>query len=152
MIKPLKHFLTALIPEHHLWKLELFKKWETIVGKHLKDKIFIEKIDKGVLYLTASHPVWAQELLLLSPLIKEHINAQFSEKKVTAIKFCASPSRTHQPVQQPQKTVSSRPPSPVPQKLNSQEYALLASLRSPELQSAIAAYFIRCKIIQKERR
>jgi hypothetical protein len=152
MIKPLKHFLIALIPEHHLWKLELFKKWESIVGKHLKDKIFIEKIDKGVLYLTASHPVWAQELFLLSPLIKEHINAQFSEKKVTAIKFCASPARTPQQIQPSQKIVSAKPQSPMPQKLNSQEHALLASLRSPELQSAIAAYFIRCKTLQKEKK
>jgi hypothetical protein len=150
MIKPLKHFLSALIPEHHLWKLELFKKWELIIGPHLKDKIFIERIDKGVLYLTASHPVWAQELLLLSPLLKEQINAQLSEQKITAIKFRSSPSRPVL-IKQQQKTVSPAPTPLVPQKLNSHEYALLASLPSPELQSAIAAYFIRCKTIQKER-
>jgi hypothetical protein len=148
MIKPIKHFLTALIPQQHLWKIELFKKWDGIIGNHLKDKISIKKIENGILYLSASHPVWAQELLLLSPLLKEQINAQLSEKKIRDIKFCTAPqvittpNNVHTKHHHAHATI-------IPQKLNSQEYALLASLPSPELQSAIAAYFIRCKTIQR---
>ncbi|MFA5306576.1 MAG: DUF721 domain-containing protein [Candidatus Babeliales bacterium] len=148
MIKPIKHFLTALIPQQHLWKIELFKKWDSIVGNHLKDKISIKKIENGILYLSASHPVWAQELLLLSPLLKEQINAQLSEKKIRDIKFCAAPqiaATQHNALKKTQNTCITH----ISQKLNSQEYALLASLPSPELQSAIAAYFIRCKTIQR---
>jgi hypothetical protein len=149
MIKPLKHFLFSLIPEHHVWKFELFKKWETIIGPSLKDKVFIEKIDKGILYLVASHPVWAQELLLLSPFLKKQINAHVSGEKIIAIKFRAS--QTARPVHHTAKNISPQQMHRVPQKLNSHEYKLLASLPSTELQSAIAAYFIRCKTLQKEK-
>lgn len=148
MIKPIKHFLTALIPQQHLWKIELFKKWDSIIGNHLKDKISIKKIENGILYLSASHPVWAQELLLLSPLLKEQINAQLSEKKIRDIKFCTAPRITTAQHNAHTKTQRVHA-TPLQQKLDSQEYALLASLPSPELQSAIAAYFIRCKTIQR---
>ncbi len=148
MIKPIKHFLTALIPQQHLWKIELFNKWDSIIGNHLKDKISIKKIENGILYLSASHPVWAQELLLLSPLLKEQINAQLSEKKIRDIKFCAALQITTARNNAYTTAQEARTPG-IPPKLNSQEHALLASLPSPELQSAIAAYFIRCKTIQR---
>src|SRR3989338_8474453 len=86
MIQPLKNFIHSIIPEEHLWKLELFKQWNAIIGK-MKDKVIIEKIDGETLYLCASHPVWAQELLLLTPILKEKINAFLPANTIKTIRI-----------------------------------------------------------------
>lgn len=148
MSKPLKLILETLIPRHHLWKFELFKRWETIIGPNLKNKVFIEKIDNNTLFLSVTHPAWAQELSFMTSLLKQQINAGFTEPKITTIRIRSHTVSTPRP-----QSNSSQQHTPVPeapqQPLTVQELSLLASVPSRELQSAIASYLTRCKNLKR---
>mgnify|MGYP001616253499 CR=1 FL=1 len=152
MSKPLKNIIHCLIPEQHRWKFEIFKAWDSIIG-HLKHKVTIEKIDGETLYLCASHPVWAQELLLLSPLLKEKINACLPANTIKTIRIGSQKTKqsfSKKELNNNKQTTPNTTPKTV--FLTPQEKLLLAPLASGELQSSIGNYLIRCKkTIKKER-
>lgn len=135
--------METIIPEEHRWKVELFTLWGTIIG-NMKNKVSIEKIEDDILYLYVSHPAWAHELHLLTPLIKKKINQHFAQPKINIIRFH---NRVVPSIQKFYKK-SVAPSSPVTQEqivLTDQENSMLAPLASNPLQSIIAAYFVRCK-------
>ncbi len=149
MNKSLKNILQTIIPAEHAWKIELFKQWDDIIGPRMKNKVSIEKIVDDIMYLRVCHPAWAQEIMMLSSLLKEKINARLKEPKIATI-------RLHQRVVQ--KTAgaqkSSRSATPItvpPATLHQEELSMLAPLASSELQSSVAAYFVRCKSIQRSK-
>ena len=83
---PLGTFLTNIIPQEHSWKIKLFGQWKKIIG-HLSEKVRIEKITNHSLTLGVCHATWAQELFLLSPMIKKKINVLLKEEKIKNIQF-----------------------------------------------------------------
>jgi len=142
----IKNLITTLIPEEHRWKCTLFAKWDHIIG-HMKDKVVIDKIENDILYVRVSHPAWANELQLMSYYLKEKINSHFPSPKITAIKFRSGTIRYN---------YSNGPKSPIAQSTTSpsipltpKENLLLAPLTGKELQSAVSAYLIRCKTMQR---
>ena len=152
MSQPLKNFIHSIIPEEHLWKLELFKQWNAIIGK-MKDKVIIEKIDGETLYLCASHPVWAQELHLLTPMIKERINACLPSNTIKTIRINRQKPKPILFKKLSANALSAKPEAIKPPViLTPQEMLLLAPLASNELQSSMGSYLIRCKKTTKKER
>lgn len=147
MSRPIKCFIDNIIPPQYQWKLELFILWDKIIG-HMKSKVSIEKIDNDILYLNVSHPAWAQELHLLSPLLKKKINAHFDEPKITAIRFHNRAPGTIKKFYK-KKLLQQQIFAQQPGRLTDEENSILAPLQSDQLQSVIAAYFIRCKTFKK---
>jgi hypothetical protein len=71
------------------WKTVLLQNWEKVIGS-LKDKVSIEKIDRNLLVLKVCHPAWAQELFLLSDVLKQKINSLFDKEHIKEIRFISS--------------------------------------------------------------
>lgn len=86
MSKPIGSFLTKIIDQEHVWKTKLFGQWNSIVG-NLKGKARIEKITDNSLTIGVCHATWAQELFLLTPIIKKKINKILKEEKIKKINF-----------------------------------------------------------------
>ena len=72
--------------------IHLIKQWDQIVGKMMADNTIPLKIYKSSLIISAKHPIFAQELGFLAPMIIEKIHASFPElkSKVSKIKFSNS--------------------------------------------------------------
>ena len=73
-------------PENVHWKIKLFNNWDNIIG-NLKDRVHIEKIEARSITLGVSHPVWAQELNLLSNVFKNKINKILESDQIDSIRF-----------------------------------------------------------------
>lgn len=148
MAQPIKNFIDTLIPDQHQWKIVLFRRWDSIIGR-MKNKVIIDKIENDVIYLGVSHPAWAQELHLLSPLIKEKINSCFSETKINHIRFrYINPERLRETGNPQKQRIHEQNElffSPNVQALSHQERSILAPLLDKTLESVVAAYFARCK-------
>ncbi len=146
MENSLKSILQNIIPEEHRWKFELFKVWDSVIG-NLKHRVFIEKIDQATLFLTVTHPSWAQEIHLLSPMIKKRINAHFNEEKITTIRI--KNRMLTQATYEVKKPAASKEVDVMDASLTQQEKTVLAHIVSTDLQSSFAAYFMRCKAQQR---
>ena len=142
MTKQIKALISDIIPPTHAWKLELFKQWDEIVGA-LSAFVFIEKVDQGTLHVGVTHPTWAQELRSLTPTILATLNTRLPAHQITAIKIRFMPRPQPQVATIRHRTFT--PQSPQATSLLPQEKKLLACIKSTELQSSIAAYFLRCK-------
>jgi hypothetical protein len=72
--------------------IHLIKNWEEIVGKMMASNTIPLKIAYKSLIISAKHPIFAQELGFLAPMIIEKIHTQFPElkEKITKIKFSHS--------------------------------------------------------------
>jgi hypothetical protein len=141
-MKNISTILSTLIAPEHAWKMKLFTHWPSIIGK-LSSVVTIEKIDGSTLFLTVSHPTWAQELNLLTPMLLEKINACLPEKPIRAIRcsFKIKPKALIQHERIPWQKNTNEPTEP----LSQQEEKVIASLTDNELQSTLAGYFKRCK-------
>jgi|LakMenEpi03Aug12_release.lakeMendotaPanAssembly.Ray.scaffolds.fasta_scaffold450107_2 hypothetical protein len=145
MVKDLKTILASVIKQEHTWKLRLFKEWDEIIGT-MGSVVTIEKIDDTTLFLAVSHPAWAQELQALAPALLVKINAVLKDHQLLQIK-CAYRSR-HAPKLLHRQVIRRHAYLP-PQPLSWQEERLLATIPDAALQSAFAAYLVRCKTIQR---
>jgi hypothetical protein len=149
MTKQVKNIIKDLIPSQHQWKFELFKQWDNIIG-HLKKRVAIEKIDDDTLYLRVCHPAWANELSLLTPLLKEKINACLDKPRIKNIRFKNRESQYRAPATKPTNQ-QAKTINPTAIELNNKEQIILAGIHAKELQSIVAEYFIRCKTIQRSK-
>lgn len=73
MARAIKEFLKGCIDRDAQWKIVLLKHWDDIIGP-MKENVSLEYIKNNRLYLGVTHPAWAQELFLLSPILKKKIN------------------------------------------------------------------------------
>lgn len=143
MTKALQELLLDIIPAQHRWKVILLKKWPSIIGT-LNDKVIIEKITENCLYLGVCHPSWAQELFILSSVIKQKINAALAENRIVNIKFRVVPQAqaklaiTHAP----QKNNLAALPNTV---LSSKEIKCLGEVKNDILRTALEDFYTRCK-------
>ena len=144
MSKLIGKILVDIIPEQHLWKLQLFNNWDSIIG-NLKDKVRIEKIYEKSLILGVCHPAWAQELLFLSPVIKKKINTIFQEEKIKNIKFRIVSFKK----KQKNNSKKSRPKNKnLEHCLTITEHSTLEALKNKELAGVLEHFCMRCKKIR----
>lgn len=139
-----RHIISALdtvLPTHHAWRLKVLQEWPRIIGS-LKNKVSLHKIENSFVVLTVTHPGLAQELLMLSDLIREKINAVIGSPRITAIHFrTARSSRAQEKV--PQKSFT--PAAPPPAQLNAGEEKVLATVENDELRAALSSFYRTCK-------
>jgi hypothetical protein len=144
MIKDLKSILSKIIQAEHSWKIQLLKRWESIIGP-LHAFVTIEKMDETTLFLAVTHPTWAQELQSLVPTLLIKINAELTGHQLKQIKCAYRHRRAAKALHHNRKP---RPAPLVLQPLSSQEKQLLATMHNPQLESAFAAYLVRCKSLK----
>ena len=141
MVKKINTLVKNLIPAEHEWKIGLFKQWNTIIGT-MKDKVHIEKINGNLLVLGVSHPSWAQELRLLSPFLKQKINALFPCEKIKNITFRTVSYNTikKNPVAIPMTTIQTINEP----KLGIKEKKCLQKIGDIMFVNYLTQYYIRC--------
>ncbi len=143
----LNNILQAIIPPEHQWKLTLFKHWDEIIGD-MRDKVIIQEIKDSVLFLAVSHPAWAHELFLLTPLLKQKINSYLVKDQIKTIRLNV---KTFQSAGRPRKKVyDSGSASIVNVPPSIQEQALLSRIANHELRDALGGFLLRCKRQKKE--
>jgi hypothetical protein len=138
--------LVNAIPKEHRWKIRLFQGWHHVIGQ-LGDKVRIEKIYNNTLVLGVSHPSWAQELLMLSSILRKKVNDVLEEDRIKTIRFSSASFRTppvkHDTTASSHRTcVASQPPL---QPLNDEERAHLATIPNEELRCALEHFYVHCK-------
>jgi len=143
--------LTNVIPKEHAWKLKLFGHWKAIIG-NFRGRVRIEKITRNSITLGVSHATWAQELFMLTPILKQKINTFLQEERIKSIQFKTvrfSQNTSTSPTQEKTKPV----PTPVQEHcLTIPEHSQLQSVESPELARALEKFYIRCKQTTKKDR
>lgn len=149
MAHPIADFLKNVIPQEHLWKIKLYHDWKTIMGV-LNDKVAIVRIDHETLVLKTTHPAWAQELHLLSSMLKQKINTSLGSQKITKIMF------TTQDTLSPHEKTIQRHPLPTKQCRSDYqptflEKTIVKKLHNQELETVFIRYLSRCKQ-QKEKK
>ena len=146
MLSSLKNQLQNIIPEQHRWKLTLLSNWDAIIG-HLKDKVVIERITEHTLFLGVCHPAWAQELFLLSSVIKEKINRVLAENRISEIKFKVVAIKKNTNI----KAVSKKTATQLtPAVLSEREQKAVQAIGDDELQGALKLFYSRCKAVKGE--
>jgi hypothetical protein len=142
----IKNFLEAIIPAEHRWKIALFKNWDTIIGS-MHDKVIIDKIEDHTLHLGVSHPAWAQELFLLTPVLKQKINSYLGSERIKTIrfKFLDFSSISSAKIMQAERTEKAHAKPHVPYVLTDVEKATLEGITDTELRSDIEKFYARCK-------
>jgi hypothetical protein len=144
MTQPIKSILTNIIPKEHQWKLALMQAWDSILGT-MASKATIERIDQTTIHIAVSHPAWAHELHMLTPILLEKINAHLPEHPILHLRF--KYKKPEAPKTLAWRLYQKATPLALPA-LTPEETNLLASVTNKELQSYIATYFKRCKALK----
>lgn len=148
--KQIKDYLLNIIPAQHSWKVVLFQNWEKIIG-NLKDKVIIDQIKDDVLYLGVVHSAWAQELHMLSPMLKSKINSCLDKERIKAIRFkLISPQFKKNKYKN--NGVKDHLSDPVCKKLSKTEQLVLDNVIDTELRNIMYEFGLRCKSIRGEKR
>lgn len=146
-MQPLNTILHTLITPEHQWKLTLFKHWNEIIGD-MHDKVIIQEIKDSVLFLAVSHPAWAHELFLLTPLLKQKINSYLVKDQIKTIRlhvktFQSAGTQRKKTWNLGQASYVNIPPS-------LQEQAHVSRVANHELRDALLGFLLRCKRQKKE--
>jgi hypothetical protein len=153
--KPVKDFLLNIIPTEHGWKILLFQNWENIIG-NLKDKVIIDQIKDDILYLGVIHPAWAQELHMLSSMLKAKINSCLDKERIKAIRFkLISPQfkKTRDKNNMDKNNgVKSHLSDTVCKKLSKTEQLVLDNVTDTELRNIMYEFGVRCKGTRGDKR
>lgn len=147
MSKQLKDLVHQLIPQEFQWKIGLLQNWKTIIGP-LHDKVAIHAIQERSLILEVSHPAWAQELLHLTPLIKQRINSALNNTHIQEIRFKVTMPRAFHPKKNNYRQAFISLLKKKPQTsytLSNREECALTSLKNEELKDAMRAFLVACK-------
>lgn len=149
MPKILGQILVDIIPSKHQWKIKLFNNWEDIMG-NLKEKAKIVQITNNSITLGVCHPTWAQELRLLSSMIKKKINNLFDEEKIKKINFKVINFSNKKKIS---KNVEYRCNiEKIEYLLSIEEHNKLKNIKNKELASSLEKFYVRCKVIGERKR
>ncbi len=137
--------LSDIFPKKEQWKIKLFQRWETIIGK-LKDKVRIEKISSNLIVLGVIHPTWAQELHLLSDTLKQRINKVLGKEQIKRIQFkvvdLKKPFSTNKKTKKPTKTKVINPREK--NLLSKEQQKILNKVNNKDLCLVLEQYYNRC--------
>jgi len=151
MSKRIGTFLPDIIPTEHLWKIKLFGYWETIIG-NLKEKVRIEKVTEQTLTLGVCHPTWAQELFLLSPMLKQKINTFFKEEKIKVIQFKTISFSSQKTRHYNTKKINQKITNQFEHCMTITEHSTLQTIQNTELANALEQFYVRCKKMNDTKR
>ena len=134
--------LHKILPEEASWKMKVLREWHTILGP-LSRKVLLQRIDDHAVILGVTHPSLAQELFMLTDLIRSKINEAIGHEAITTIHFRTITQYT------PLKTSPVAPPKEIiPIKklpLSPLEEKQLATITNKELRNALAEFYAACK-------
>lgn len=131
------------MPSEHSWKVILFEKWPSIIG-NMRGKVRIEKVDGTTLILGVCHPAWAQELYLLSPMLKKKINELFDKERIQVIRFKTINFKSQGSKKEKifsQASATNQPPIA----LDTNEKVLLENIKDETLRMELERFGILCK-------
>ena len=144
--------LNNIFPKEHQWKIKLFQNWKEIIGS-LEDKVRIEQLNDNTIVLGVYHPAWAQELLMLSNIIKQKINAILKENRIKKIKFRVVEFQKTKLV----KVENSREYKAFIDKnkiktiaFNPEERTSLDKIKNEDLKLSLKEYYFCCRLSKKE--
>ena len=146
MAKHISEFLNSFISKENAWKIKLLKDWDKIIGD-LKDKVAIEKIERDLLVLRVSHPAWAQELFLLSDVLKKKINSLFDKNYIRQIRFKSAALKKRKNKKNRIKNSFKSPPSNSLKDvyLTPNEKKSLSKIMDNELAEWLEKFYLCCK-------
>ncbi len=139
--------LMQAIPAQYRWKCLLFEKWKQIIGP-LHGKVHIQNIDKHIMLLRVSHPCWAQELLMMSAMLKKKINRVIGENSIKEIRFSYQ-SFIKNEIQNPKNNRPSKEMdahiSLLATQMTDAETKALNIVEEPDLQKILKSFYVSCK-------
>ncbi len=147
----IKNCLLSIIPQEHAWKITLFRNWENIIGE-LKTKVIIEKIKDDILFLGVTHPAWAQELHLLSSIIKAKVNSCLGQEKIKNIRIKLVNLKARKQKDKPNKRSQDNSSELICKKLSKLEQNVLNSLSDDELRKIMYEFYLRCENVKGKSR
>lgn len=135
--------LSKILPQEQSWKMRVLREWHTILGP-LSKKVILQRIDDHAVVLAVAHPSLAQELLMLSDLIRDKINEAIGHPAITTIHFRTLTPRPHRtaPAIPEKKAPAIIKPRPT---LSLSEERHLNTIESKELREALAEFYVTCK-------
>jgi len=141
------NFFDNIVLKEHSWKIKLFKNWENIIG-NFKDQVIIAKIDRRVLTLGVTHPIYAQELFLLSDILKQKINSYLATNYIKEIRFKTIAHRKKHPdlseiLRNNNPVISNNNIDNIP--LTGPEHKSLSKVTNEELRVWLKRFYSRCK-------
>jgi hypothetical protein len=103
--------------------------------------------------LKVVHPAWAQELFLLSNILKQKINTCLGANRITTIRFVTSDIKTNKPTLRQSYLVErhQRPYTEHNTHLTNKEAGIIANLKDEELKQVLEIFFRRCKYIKESK-
>lgn len=134
--------LHKILPKEHTWKMKVLREWSSILGP-LARKVILHRVDDTAVVLAVNHPSLAQELLMLTDIIRSKINNAIGSEIIMTIHFKTFAQRPEAPIvvqpAPPQEIIKPKIP------LTHAEKKQLSSVESQELRSALAEFYSRCK-------
>lgn len=135
------HALNSVLPTKQTWRLQVLQQWPTIIGA-LSNKVKLHKITDTSVVLSVAHPGLAHELLMLSDLIREKINAVIGMDQIQSIHFRTNAKKapsTGRPMPLRRTRTQARP------NLDQREEKMLTVIESDELRDALSSFYRTCK-------
>lgn len=141
MVRPVKDFLSTLIPLQHDWKVKLLHSWGTIMGR-FACKVRLEKIEEDLLVLGVFDACWMQELYLLTPTLLLKINESLDQPRIKQLRFKrAGLEKVSQRKTIEKKMVAKRQE----RALTVRETHVLSSVKDEQLRDALISFLQQCQ-------
>ncbi|MBL4588437.1 DUF721 domain-containing protein [Candidatus Babeliales bacterium] len=141
------HILFNIIPTEFRWKFLLLNQWSDIIGS-LEGKVHIKQIHEHVILLSVSHPCWAQELLMMSNMLKRKINKVIGCDTIKEIRFSYKSFVKHELKKKTplhNNSLSDRQLSLLSSTMTNHETEALNTIQEPELQKILKKFYATCK-------
>jgi hypothetical protein len=142
MTKALKDLISTIFKAKEIWKYNLLRNWDTIMGP-LSTKIRIEKILDNAVIVSASNSCWLQEIYQLSPLLIKTINQNLDKPRIKQIYFKKAGASTDKRPMMKQKTRYY--PAPQEIHLTTRQKQALTHIKDPQLSKALEQFLKRCR-------
>lgn len=146
MAVALKDLIPRILDTQADWRVGLARDWHAIVGG-LATRTCLEKIYEDTVVIGVYESHWMQELYLLSPEIKEAINAVLKVPRIRHVRLKL--------VEEKKKTIRKvypkkirRPDSVV---LTSSQTHALARIQDEDLRVALTDFWARCTLFQEKK-
>ena len=140
MAKHIIATLNTVLPTEQTWRLKILQQWPHIIGT-LAKKVKLHKVEETSIVLSVAHPGLAHELLMLTDLIRDKINAVIGRPQIRAIHFRNTHRKVKHPTQKPiQKRAITEQRS-----LDQSEQKMLATIENDDLRAALSSFHRTCK-------
>jgi flagellar biogenesis protein FliO len=144
-LKHISELLNNYVLEKDEWKIKLFNNWDKVIG-NLKNKVVILKVENKLLVLGVTHPAWAQELFMLSDLLKNRINSLFEKEHIKYIRFQTLKFKQNESKNINEEIINIEKKENLNKlTLNKKEYKALTKIKDPELKESLKRLFLKCK-------